>query len=87
MHDDQFHNDILLMISCNICALLAKRGMSTQQLSKTSGVGMETLTHLTNQVKVLTVPTLQTLSAIAKALDVPLWCIFADDQRDFDKIK
>lgn len=86
MHPEDFHNGILLLLGYNIAALMYKRNMSTVELSRSSGIGRETIEHLTNNRTILTVPTLQTLHEIAKALDVHISLLFAEDQRIFDKL-
>jgi DNA-binding Xre family transcriptional regulator len=86
MHDPKFHEEVLITLSCNIVALLAKRNMTVVNLVNASGVGHDTLKCLTNQTLILTIPTLQTLHKIASALDVPFWVLFTDDQRVLDKL-
>jgi len=86
MHDPKFHDAVLRPLSCNICALMSKREMTVANLVNASGVGPDTLRHLTNQRLILTVPNLQTLHKIADALSVPFWALFAEDQRVFDKL-
>lgn len=64
------------IVAANIARLRKDRGMNQTELGSRAGVGQTTISSIENPEGKS--PTLETLSAIAKALQVPEWTLLVD---------
>lgn len=76
IHADCMDTNTRKIVAANIARLRKDRGMNQTELGSRAGVGQTTISSIENPEGKS--PTLETLSAIAKALQVPEWTLLVD---------
>lgn len=76
IHADHMDTNTRKIVAANIARLRKDRGMNQTELGSRAGVGQTTISSIENPEGKS--PTLETLSAIAKALQVPEWTLLVD---------
>ncbi len=76
IHADHMDTNTRKIVAANVARLRKDRGMNQTELGSRAGVGQTTISSIENPEGKS--PTLETLSAIAKALQVPEWTLLVD---------
>jgi len=76
IHAEHMDTNTRKIVAANVARLRKDRGMNQTELGSRAGVGQTTISSIENPDGKS--PTLETLSAIAKALQVPEWTLLVD---------